>query len=1066
MSPEPFDPDQTLRALSTGQRVLGQRYTLLRVVGRGGMGVVWLARDETLNDEVALKFLPEAVLHDASAIHDLKHETQRSLKLTHPNIVRIHGFLEDGERAAISMEYVDGATLAKKRVEQPGAILPPELILPYLRQITEALEYAHNRAKIVHRDIKPANILISNDGEVKIADFGISATLTDTATRLSRRDSGSSGSPPYMSPQQMMGEKPSIADDIYALGATVYELITGKPPFHMGNLLMQVQSKIPPSLQERRAELLGAAADGLPPIPEHWEKTIAACLAKEPAHRPASVRRMLDGLENRTPSAAPPPPLSPPLPRPPVQPTPATAIPPAPPKPPAKRRAWLWPVIALLVLALGAAAFLYFRPGGDAPSPTVPLAQKHADPWLAPTPTPAPAPSPAPAATPVPEPVPAKPTPAAPAASAAFIVTVDPVLPDTRLWLGPQADVAVTDGRAKLRNLPPGEQELTVHAPGHQPYITRVTVDFTGGGEAQVKLVPIRGTVTLSARPGTVVTARDASGRERLLGTVDPDGNLNSENVLNVGTYSFRFEHPAFTAVETPGELLAGQPLKLHAEQAPLPGELRIFTSPSGASVTLNGQPAGQTPATLRDQPSETPLIIGLRLRGYRSVEQSITLKPKEIRTLNVPSFTRETGSLRLQITPAAATVDLAYTVDGKAITADAGELHDLEIGKHTVVATHPDYQSWSAEVELKDGEVTPVLVTLAPKPGTLALTTSPAGATVRITGGNLKNSPLKDAGGQDSPTPCKATLPPGDYTLAFNLAGHQAAERKITVAANRELPLRVTLTPNPRPGALAFLITPIEAVSGVTYLIDGKAATPEASELRNLTAGRHTITASHPDYNPWTGEADVKEAETTNVLVTLLPKSGRLTFITTPAGVSVRAVGGGLKTTTWKDADGRETLTPFTGTLPPGAYNLTLSLTGYQTVERWVTVTANSEQTVRVDLGSPLTKPLVNLLSPPTVTAPPKAASTKGVLRLWVTPASSGLLYAIDGKPVTPVNGEIGDITPGFRQLVVSHPDYDIWTRVVSVKGGETTNVQVTLSSKSSDTTEDLIRNRRRNAR
>jgi formylglycine-generating enzyme required for sulfatase activity len=344
----PFDPDATFRALSAGQRVLGQRYTLARVLGRGGMGIVWLAEDETLKDQVALKFLPEAVIHDSSAIHDLKQETQRSLRLTHSNIVRIHGFIEDGERAAISMEYVEGVTLAKRRIEQPGAVLTPEALLPIIRQIADALEYAHNRAKVVHRDLKPANFLISKVGEVKIADFGISATLTDTATRFSQREQGSGGSPPYMSPQQMLGGKPCISDDIYALGATLYELLTSKPPFHTGNLAIQAQTKIPPPLQQRRAELLGPAAANLPPIPERWEKTIAACLAKDPADRPASVSSILRSLENLSvaqPSAVP------------LRKSARAVTRPASPATGLKKRAWLWPAVLLFVLLLGFAAW-------------------------------------------------------------------------------------------------------------------------------------------------------------------------------------------------------------------------------------------------------------------------------------------------------------------------------------------------------------------------------------------------------------------------------------------------------------------------------------------------------------------------------------------------------------------------------------------------------------------------------------------------------------------------------------------------------------------------------------
>jgi serine/threonine protein kinase/formylglycine-generating enzyme required for sulfatase activity len=296
MPSDPYDPDATLRALAPEQRVLNQRYTLVKILGRGGMGVVWQARDESLNHDVALKFLPEAVIHDSAAIHDLKQETQRSLKLTHPNIVRIHGFIEDGERTAISMEYVDGATLAKLRVDQPATVFTTAAVLPYITQIVEALDYAHNRAKVVHRDLKPANLLISKDGEVKIADFGISATLSDTATRLSKRENGSSGSPPYMSPQQMMGEKPCIADDVYALGATIYELLTSKPPFYTGNLLAQVQGKVAPPMTQRRAELLGDVAKPLTPIAPEWESIVEACLAKDPQDRPVSVRAVLAAI--------------------------------------------------------------------------------------------------------------------------------------------------------------------------------------------------------------------------------------------------------------------------------------------------------------------------------------------------------------------------------------------------------------------------------------------------------------------------------------------------------------------------------------------------------------------------------------------------------------------------------------------------------------------------------------------------------------------------------------------------------------------------------------------------
>jgi formylglycine-generating enzyme required for sulfatase activity/serine/threonine protein kinase len=292
-----LDLGQTLRGFAAGQKVFG-RYTLTRLLGRGGMGVVWLARDEKLEQEVALKFLPETLARDEEAIADLKRETRKALRLTHPRIVRIYDFVEDSRCAGIAMEFVDGRTLTSLKLEQPDGCFSVETLRPWMQQLCEALDYAHAEAKVAHRDLKPANLMVDGRGGLKIADFGISATLTDTATRASRQAS-SSGTPVYMSPQQMMGEKPAATDDIYSLGATLYELLTGKPPFYSGNILLQVQNKVPPSIAERRAELgVTVAGAGGPGIPPAWEATIASCLAKQPQDRPqsaAEVWRRLNG---------------------------------------------------------------------------------------------------------------------------------------------------------------------------------------------------------------------------------------------------------------------------------------------------------------------------------------------------------------------------------------------------------------------------------------------------------------------------------------------------------------------------------------------------------------------------------------------------------------------------------------------------------------------------------------------------------------------------------------------------------------------------------------------------
>ena len=286
-----LDLGQTIRGFAAGQKILN-RYTFVRILGRGGMGVVWLAHDDELEREVALKFLPELVVHDRAVLDDLKRETRRSLTLTHHNIVRIYDFVQDAECACISMEYVDGSTLSSLRVDQPDKVFEVEKLGPLIAEVCDALHYAHVQARIVHRDLKPSNLMVNAKGEVKVADFGIARSLTDSVSMLTMAR-GTSGTLAYMSPQQLDGERVSELDDIYSLGATLYELLTGKPPFYSGQIDRLVREKVPPTLTARRDEL-GVTSNA--PIPEHWNEVIAACLAKDPAARPQSALELKERL--------------------------------------------------------------------------------------------------------------------------------------------------------------------------------------------------------------------------------------------------------------------------------------------------------------------------------------------------------------------------------------------------------------------------------------------------------------------------------------------------------------------------------------------------------------------------------------------------------------------------------------------------------------------------------------------------------------------------------------------------------------------------------------------------
>src|SRR6266480_590240 len=274
-----------------GQMVFG-RYKLIKVLGRGGMGIVWLARDEELERNVALKFLPDLMIQDRAVFDQLKRETKRCLELTHPHIVRIHDFVHDERSGCISMEYIDGETLSNLRAEKEQKVFEPDEIASWTSQLCEALDYAHNHAKIIHCDLKPANLMVNQRGDLKVSDFGIARSLGDSVSRLTMEQSRS-GTLVYMSPQQLNGERCTHLDDIYSLGASVYELLTSKPPFYSGNIDRQICERVAPSMTERRKELDIEPAS-VAPI---WEDTVAACLAKEPSRRPQSAAEIAQRLQ-------------------------------------------------------------------------------------------------------------------------------------------------------------------------------------------------------------------------------------------------------------------------------------------------------------------------------------------------------------------------------------------------------------------------------------------------------------------------------------------------------------------------------------------------------------------------------------------------------------------------------------------------------------------------------------------------------------------------------------------------------------------------------------------------
>jgi TolB-like protein len=189
------------------------------------------------------------------------------------------------------MEYIDGETLSNLRAEKEQWVFEPDEIATWTGQLCDALDYAHNRANVIHCDLKPANLMVNQRRDLKVTDFGIARSLSDSVSRLTL-EQGRSGTLIYMSPQQLSGEHCTHLDDIYSLGASIYELLTSKPPFYSGNIDQQICERVAPSMTERRKELDIEPAS----VSQVWEDTVAACLAKDPSRRPQSAAEVAQRL--------------------------------------------------------------------------------------------------------------------------------------------------------------------------------------------------------------------------------------------------------------------------------------------------------------------------------------------------------------------------------------------------------------------------------------------------------------------------------------------------------------------------------------------------------------------------------------------------------------------------------------------------------------------------------------------------------------------------------------------------------------------------------------------------
>jgi tRNA A-37 threonylcarbamoyl transferase component Bud32 len=259
---------------------IGGKYEIMREIGRGGMGIVYEGKDVKLERKVAIKKMREELKMNLRNKAKFLEEAKRVAKLNHPNIMAIYDIVEEGDETYLVFEYVSGRTVEQmlndmRRIEESIAV-------KIGIEVCEALSYAHKQG-IVHRDIKPGNIMVSKTGEVKVMDFGIAREMSDTVSRLTGEMT--SGTLAYMAPEQHLGKADERAD-IFALGVTMYEMLTGELPFSGPDFVLQKREMVYEKISDRTA--------GVSPV---LEKIINRCLQADKEKRYKTVEELKKELE-------------------------------------------------------------------------------------------------------------------------------------------------------------------------------------------------------------------------------------------------------------------------------------------------------------------------------------------------------------------------------------------------------------------------------------------------------------------------------------------------------------------------------------------------------------------------------------------------------------------------------------------------------------------------------------------------------------------------------------------------------------------------------------------------
>src|SRR6266852_4773759 len=291
-TPPSSNPISSSDAIGGGRftpgQIIAQRYRVVALAGRGGMGEVYRAEDLTLGQVVALKFLPEALSQDAAALARFHAEVRTARQVSHPNVCRMFDIGEADGTLFLTMEYVDGEDLASV-VRRIGRITPDKAT-EIARQICAGLAAAHDRG-VIHRDLKPANVMLDGAGKIRITDFG----LASVAASIQGADVRA-GTPAYMAPEQLVGREVTAKSDLYSLGLILYEILTGKRAFEAATL--------PELMKLRESGTITNPSTLVRDLDPLIERVVLRCLEADPEKRPASALQIAAALPGGDPLAA------------------------------------------------------------------------------------------------------------------------------------------------------------------------------------------------------------------------------------------------------------------------------------------------------------------------------------------------------------------------------------------------------------------------------------------------------------------------------------------------------------------------------------------------------------------------------------------------------------------------------------------------------------------------------------------------------------------------------------------------------------------------------------------